>query len=70
MNATRFAPALDLPVILERLTPEEITWLALKSAQAGKSTAEIAKGLLSDAARIAGFGGGSDKSVNPSKPTC
>jgi len=38
---------LDLPLTLSRLTPEEITWLAAKSAQTGKSTAEVAKDLIS-----------------------
>jgi len=42
---------LDLPIKLSDLTPEEITWIAAKSAQTGKSTAEVVKDLLSNAAK-------------------
>ena len=40
---------LDLPIQLNRLTPEEITWLAAKSNQTGKPVNEVAKDLISAA---------------------
>lgn len=46
---------LDLPINLERLTPEEITWLAAKSNQTGKPVNEVAKDLIRAAAEKAGF---------------
>lgn len=55
MHAPRRPSTLDLPIVLSRLTPEEITWLAAKSAQNGKSTAEVAKDLLARAAQADGF---------------
>lgn len=49
------ANTLTLPLVLQSLTPEEVTWLASKSAQAGRSTAEIVHDLLRDAAERCGF---------------
>lgn len=46
---------LNLPIHLERLTPEEITWLAAKSNQTGKPVNEVAKDLIRAAAQKAGF---------------
>lgn len=46
---------LDLPIQLERLTPEEITWLAAKSNQTGKPVNEVAKDLIRSAAEKDGF---------------
>lgn len=46
---------LDLPITLKLLTPEQITWIAAKSAQMGLSTDEIAKQLIATAADAAGF---------------
>ena len=46
---------LDLPIILKLLTPEQITWLAAKSAQLGKSTDEVAKQLIENCAKADGF---------------
>ena len=46
---------LDLPINLDRLTPEEITWLAAKSNQTGKAVNEVAKDLIRDAAAKDGF---------------
>ena len=40
---------LDLPIQLNRLTPEEITWLAAKSNQTGKPVNEVAKDLITAA---------------------
>jgi hypothetical protein len=40
---------LDLPIQLERLTPQEIIWLAAKSNQTGKPVNEVAKDLISAA---------------------
>ena len=45
---------LDLPIQLNRLTPEEITWLAAKSNQTGKPVNEVAKDLISEATEKAG----------------
>jgi len=47
---------LDLPIKLERLSPEEITWLAAKSNQTGLPVNEVAKALISAAAIKEGFG--------------
>jgi hypothetical protein len=47
---------LDLPIKLERLSPEEITWLAAKSNQTGKPVNEVARDLISAAAAAQGFG--------------
>lgn len=41
---------LELPITLEKLTPEEITWIAGKSAQKGISTAEVVREILTAAA--------------------
>ena len=46
---------LDLPIQLNRLTPEEITWLAAKSNQTGKPVNEVAKDLISAATEKAGM---------------
>jgi hypothetical protein len=46
---------LDLPITLKLLTPEQITWIAAKSAQLGLSTDEVAKQLIATAAAAAGF---------------
>jgi hypothetical protein len=46
---------LDLPITLKLLTPEQITWIAAKSAQMGLSTDEVAKQLIASAAISAGF---------------
>lgn len=46
---------LDLPIKLEALTPEEITFLAAKSNQTGKPVNEVAKDLIRAAAKKAGF---------------
>jgi len=46
---------LDLPILLERLTPEEVRWLAAKSGQTGKPVNEVAKDLIRKAAEKDGF---------------
>jgi hypothetical protein len=46
---------LDLPINLDRLTPEEITWLAAKSNQTGQPVNEVAKDLIRKAAEKDGF---------------
>ncbi len=40
----------DLPLSLERLSPEEITWLAAKSGQTGKPVSQVARELIRAAA--------------------
>jgi len=46
---------LDLPLILSDLSPDDVTWLAAKSAQTGKSTADVARDVISNEARKSGF---------------
>jgi phage FluMu gp28-like protein len=42
-------PTLELPILLENLTPEEVTWLAAKSSKTGLSTAEVVREILTAA---------------------
>jgi hypothetical protein len=56
MHFRCMSATLDLPIQLNRLTPEEITWLAAKSNQTGKPVNEVAKDLISAATEKAGFG--------------
>lgn len=44
---------LDLPITLRRLTPEVVNWLLIRSARTGKSTDEVAKEIISKAAKKA-----------------
>lgn len=46
---------LTLPLVLADLTPAEVNWLASKSAQEGRSTAEVIHDLLRETARRHGF---------------
>lgn len=46
---------LDIPIPLKLLTTEQITWLAAKSAQLGKSTDEVVKHLIERSASAEGF---------------
>lgn len=55
MHFECMSATLDLPIQLERLTPQEITWLAAKSNQTGKPVNEVAKDLISAATEKAGF---------------
>ena len=48
-------PQITLPIVLRELSPEEVNWLASKSAQEGRSTDKIVHDLLSSAAAAAGF---------------
>lgn len=41
---------LDLPLTIRDLPPEVLRWLLVKSAESGKSTAEVTRDLLTSAA--------------------
>ena len=47
-----------IPLPIEDLTTEEITWLATKSATTGKSVSEVVSDLLTDKAAKAQLEGG------------
>lgn len=49
-----------IPLPIEDLTTEEITWLATKSATTGKSVSEVVRDLLTDKAAKAQLEGGAE----------